>query len=242
MSARPDEQRTPGEDRGWMLTFTDLLALMLTFFVLLFAMSSVKHDAWRALVDALSERLHSSQEWRKPWLPNDRATGRVFVARAVNLDYLQRLLEDKIAEHPVLAQAVVQRLDDRLVLSMPAELLFEAGGSTLSPSAATALRDLSDGFKYIANRIEAIGHSDPEPLSASARYPSNWELSLARATALAAVFQGAGYDRPIKAYGVADAKFYDLDKDLDEALRLRLSRRVDLVVRGEQSEAEDDGT
>ena len=223
-----------------MVTFSDLLALLLTFFVLIFAMSSVKHDAWRALVDALSERLSVPQNWSKPWLPNERTVGRVFVVRAVNLDYLDRLITDKIAKHPVLAQAMIQRLDDRLVLSMPAELLFDAGGAQLSEQAQAAVRDLSDGFKYIANRIEVVGHSDPAPLGDTSVYASNWELSLARATALANIFVGAGYDRPMKTYGVADAKFYDLDKSLDRDLRLRLSRRVDLIVRSDRAEGDDD--
>lgn len=240
MSDRRTEDRESGQTSAWIVTFSDLLALMLTFFVLIFAMSSVKYDAWRALVDALSEQLSASQNWRTPWLPNDKSVGRVFVARAVNLDYLNRVLEDKIAEHPVLTLAVVHRLDDRLILSIPAELLFEAGGARLSESAETAVRDLSDGFKYVANRIEMIGHSDPAPLNASKQFASNWELSLARATALARVFVDSGYDRPINAYGVADARFYDLDKSLAEEVRLRLSRRVDLVVRTGRSEADDD--
>lgn len=241
MSDLHTESRKPEDSSAWIVTFSDLLALMLTFFVLMFAMSSVKYDAWRALVNALSEQLSASQDWRTPWLPNDKAVGRVFVARAVNLDYLNRLLEDKIAQHPVLTLAVVHRLDDRLILSIPAELLFEAGGATLSDSAKAAVRDLSDGFKYVANRIEMIGHTDPAPLKGSGQYASNWELSLARASALARVFVDAGYERPINAYGVADARFYDLDKSLAETVRLRLSRRVDLVVRSGGSEAEDNG-
>lgn len=240
MSGPALDTRQSTHSAGWIVTFADLLALLLTFFVLLFAMSSVKYDAWRALVDALSERLSVAQDWQTPWLPNDRSVGRVFVARAVNLDYLDRVLDDKIARHPVLAQAVVHRLDDRLILSMPAELLFEAGGAKLSPSAEAAVRDLSDGFKFVANQVEMIGHSDPEPLRENTLFASNWELSLARATALARVFVEAGYDRPINAFGVADAKFYDLDKDLSEELRIRLSRRVDLVVRSGRAEASDD--
>lgn len=217
-----------------MLTFTDLLALMLTFFVLIFAMSQVKHDAWRALVDALSERLNVAENWRDPWLPNDEAVPRVFVAKAVDLDYLDRVLTEKIAKHPVLAQAIVQRLDDRLVLSMPAELLYATGSAELGEDAREAVRDLTDAFKYVANRIEIVGHSDPSPLPANRLYPSNWELSLARALAFANALSGSGYSRPLSVYGVADAKFYDLDKGLAEDVRLRLARRVDLIVRDDR--------
>ena len=54
--------------KGWMITFADLLSLMLAFFVLLFAMSKVEVDSWKALVDSLSNRLNPLSEWTRPLL------------------------------------------------------------------------------------------------------------------------------------------------------------------------------
>ena len=53
----PEREDTPearGPSKAWMITFTDLVSLMLTFFVMLFAMSNVKIDKWESMIDVLS--------------------------------------------------------------------------------------------------------------------------------------------------------------------------------------------
>jgi chemotaxis protein MotB len=56
----------PPPDRVWMVIFTDLVSLMLTFFVLLFAMSSVQFDRWKAMTEALSQTLNPARERADP--------------------------------------------------------------------------------------------------------------------------------------------------------------------------------
>lgn len=75
--------RHPASDRAWIVTFADLAALMLTFFVMMFAMSGVKSDLWRSTVNSLTQALHlplwnglsyqlpaKTVIWRMtPWIP-----------------------------------------------------------------------------------------------------------------------------------------------------------------------------
>ena len=56
-----DQSTDAKTDQSWMLIFTDLVSLMLTFFVLLFSMSVVKVDAWNNVVSALSQSLKPSE-------------------------------------------------------------------------------------------------------------------------------------------------------------------------------------
>jgi chemotaxis protein MotB len=60
-------------------------------------------------------------------------------------------------------------------------------------------------------------------------YPSNWELSLARAAAVGNALKRAGYRRDIIAYGLADSRYDQLPK-LEEVQRQTMARRVDIVV------------
>ncbi len=112
-----------------MITFADLMLLLLTFFVLLFSMSHVKSQNWQAVVDALSQRLNPES------------------ARA----------------EAVLAQSSIQRLADRLVISLPGDLFFDTGSAELTQEARRAALELGELLHYVRNRVEVNGHSDLAP-------------------------------------------------------------------------------
>ena len=238
----PDQQQQPTPtkptSRAWMITFADLMSLLLTFFVLLFSMSQVKLDAWHALVQALSERLNPSVEWTDPTLRFDTNTPEVDRRHAVDLSYLQRILEEKIATDPLLSRGLVLRLDDRLLLSLPADLLFAPGRADPTPAARNAATVLASALAFVANQLEVQGHTDPDPVSGSGAFASNWELSLARATAIANAISAGGYGLPIHVFGLADSRFFDLSTALGEPRRMRLARRVDLILRENPARAE----
>jgi chemotaxis protein MotB len=83
-------------------------------------------------------------------------------------------------------------------------------------------------LRNIANEAEVIGHTDPTPVETA--YASNWDLSLARAAAVADALKRDGYPREIPAFGVADSHFSELPDSLPWLHRLELARRVDLVL------------
>ena len=224
--------------RAWMITFADLMSLLLTFFVLLFSMSQVKLDAWNALVQALSERLNPSVEWTDPALRFDTNAPEAQERRAVDLSYLQRILEEKIATDPLLSRGLILRLDDRLLLSLPADLLFPPGSAAPTPAARNAAAVLASALAFVANQLEVQGHTDPDPVSGSGQFASNWELSLARSTAIANAVAEGGYSLPIHVFGLADSRFFDLSTALSEARRMRLARRVDLILRARPARLE----
>ena len=122
-----------------------------------------------------------------------------------------------------------QRLDDRLVLSLPGDLMFQPGQGELRPEARQAVVLLSDALRFIANQIEVEGHSVPEGEGASSETAA-WSLSLARALQIADVITGDGRIVNIRAAGLGSARFYEISPRLDTRRRLRLGSRVDLVV------------
>ncbi len=154
----------------------------------------------------------------------------VFIPKAVDLDYFRRVLTDKIRGVEVLERATILPLDDRLVISLPADALFERGSATLTEEATSAAMVLSDALQVVGNRVDVIGHTDPDPVR-SELYPSNWELSLARAVVMSLALKDAGYPNQISAFGYADSRFEDLSYELSEKRRYQLGRRVDIVVR-----------
>jgi len=225
-----DNQATPPAitSRAWLITFTDLVSLMLTFFVMLFAMSSVKVDRWESTIDSLSQTLNPSRVQTVSPATAQFNIGTIFRRRAINLDYLAAVLDETIREEPLLAEAQIMTLEDRLIVSLPGDLLFEPARAELSDEARQALSGLGGLLRNIGNQIGVDGHTDPQPPAGEA-YPSNWELSLARATAVANALKAAGYNQSIVTFGFADSRYQQLP-NLDASARRAMARRVDVVV------------
>ena len=229
MDERPEDGVRPAEpSRGWMIVFTDLTALLLTFFVMIFAMSSVKVDRWQSTIDSLTRTLNPSREQTVAEATAQFNISTTFRKRSINLDYLAAVLDETIRDDPLLARSQLIDLEDRLVLALPGDLLFESARAELSDRARQALFSLGGVLANVANQIGVNGHTDPSPPSGDA-FPSNWELSLARAAAVANALTQAGYTEPIIAFGYADSRYQQLP-GLEPDARRAMARRVDIVI------------
>ena len=153
--------------------------------------------------------------------------------RGVNVQYLRRILETGMARETTLALAVLKEVDGKLVLSLPGDLFFRSGTAEVVPSGDAALFALAETLSNLENRIDLIGHTDPEPLGGQGVFKSNWELSLARAAAVADSLAQAGYRKPMTIRGLGDAWFENIDGALPLEQRYRRARRVDLIIHRE---------
>lgn len=221
-------RKSRNNPNAWLLTFTDLVALLLTFFVMLFSMSTVKTGEWQSLVDSLRERLSSvvaapvaTPSFRLDMPSNDVRPG-------ADLDYVSEVLRAQMTGTETLSRSVVRRENDRVFVSLPADLLFASGDFRLTETAKSAIFDLGGVLRNFSNRIEVAGHADPR--KPERRYPSNWELSLLRAHAVATALRESGLNIPINAHGYGDAQYGLLPEDLPVAVRQSLARRVDVVI------------
>lgn len=214
---------------SWIVTFTDLAALMLAFFVLLFSMSQVEEHKWRALVDAVSENLYPVRA-EVPIGPTARLN--IESDRAwptVSLDYLRPVLLARFAQDENLKGILVERLEGRLVIALPDRFAFASGSAELSATGQAALFAIGAALTNIGNDVEVLGHTDPTPPHAGA-FPSNWELSLMRAAAVARGLRKVGFDRPVRTLGHAEGRFGELSAALAPDRRMALARRVDIVI------------
>ena len=220
---------TPMPPRPWLITFADLFCLLLAFFVLLFSMSAVEVGKWKNLTQAFSR--HSESPIGGPAKPlplADSNKGGMAEQPALDLGYLGQVLEAHGKSNILLQNSVIYLAGEKLVISLPADLLFAPGNATINEKGGAALFDLAGVLRNIANEAEVIGHTDPTPVAMS--YPSNWDLSLARAAAVADALKQDGYPREIPAFGAADSHFSELPDSLPWLHRLELARRVDLVL------------
>ncbi|MFO1113125.1 MAG: flagellar motor protein MotB [Rhodospirillales bacterium] len=229
MSAADHEAR-----RTWIVSFADLLSLLLTFMVMLFAMSAV--DPPPKPPAPAADTLAASLDWPGLRLPEAAARYAVDAARpapALDLDYLAEVLRTTLRGEPLLGSARIERHDERVVLSLPGVLLFDSGAppgvTSVSAAAGAALAELMPVLRGIANRLAIDAYGDPDPVAAAAPSSSGWEPALDRALAVARALAAAGLDRPIDCYARVASR-YNGGGETIENERHAAGRRVDLVL------------
>ncbi len=193
--------------RIWLITFTDLVSLMLAFFVMLFAMSGMKIEVWEATILAISRTENPS---RIPLTPPVAAHNVSTTARtaALDLDYLATLFHRIGRGSTAFAETRLVRTPDALIVVLNADEIFtdDLFGNDKTGLSATAMQTLSavaDLLRNFSNRIGVRLHVDPED-ALDAGHASTWERALIGAAMVANNLRAAGYDRAIAADAVLD--------------------------------------
>ena len=213
---------------AWILIFTDMVALLLSFFVMLFSMSAVPVNEWETTIDILEEALNlTSEEEKDP--TEDYNISSVLLERArTNVNYLLPIIEPKIKQDEIIKDSPIILLDDRIVISLSGDLLFASGKAELTKKARKALFNLGGVLRNIRNTIGVYGYSEDEKFDRD-KYSSDWELSLARAVSVANELKRAGYMEEILSFGYGGARSFRL-ANISKDHRQSLSRRVDIVI------------
>ncbi|WP_420404673.1 OmpA/MotB family protein [Nisaea sp.] len=230
-SATRGNGRKQRDGVSWMVTFVDLVSLLLAFFVLMFSMTTPDAPQWESFTASLRSAFSSETPTRarKSLMPETiRAED---PGLGFDLGYLQKLLEAELARDALLRDAEVAPKGGRLVISMASDVFFRPGSAVLLPSGEGAMFNLAVALSQLDNRIDIVGHTDPRPfVSPTASFSSNWDLSLARAFSVAEALRKFGYDKPVEVRGAADGKFGEIDTALSQEEQYRRARRVDLVI------------
>jgi chemotaxis protein MotB len=218
----------------WLVTFVDLISLLLAFFLMLYSMSSIKTKEWAAFSASL-EKIKLETPNKKVG-SKENLTSAVSVANSPGLDitYLRSVIESAISSDPLLSFIRFNYKGDKLILSFPSSLIFQPGSAVLLPKGRSALFLLSEKLSNLDNKIALVGHSDPDPISVNGKYRNNWILSLVRASAVANSLIKAGYRKPLNILSLADTQFSsNKDASLGDRVYER-ARRVDIVIYSER--------
>lgn len=193
--------------KAWIITFADLMALMLAFFVMLFSMSSMQTKAWLSIVTGLSDRLSPGHEVTVIGETVNARPLRVLEPKGIDLGYLAAVLTENLGRHPILKNARIILKNDRVSILLPPELLFEKGSATPLPTAALALRAAGDALRSVKNRIEIHVYCVEAPIETPGEliadddpFASGLALALTRAVVTSKLIKDAGLARaPIPA-------------------------------------------
>lgn len=166
---------------AWMTTFSDMATLLLTFFVMIVAMSEVEVKKFKEALSFFQGRTGLMQsEMVIPSIKNQVVTQQqLSQEQARKYEELLKYLE----ENNLAGKVQVNLTDRGLHLIITDSVMFRSGEAELIEPSRTILRILAG---MIDSRIQSVvveGHTDNVPISTT-RYPSNWELSAARAAAV----------------------------------------------------------
>lgn len=159
----------------WMVTFSDLVTLILVFFILLYSMSQVDILKFQALAESfrgtgLLPENNSVQD--------GPAGGQDTADEPLN-DLLQEV--NQYLEKNGLTDVVVANRTERgVVLVLQEQALFESGQAELTSESNSFLNKVGELLVEMPNLVKVEGHTDNRPITTS-QFPSNWELSAARA-------------------------------------------------------------
>jgi chemotaxis protein MotB len=218
--------------RAWLITFTDLISLLLTFFVLMFSMSNIKTDDWTFLTDTLSRSLSPVTNEQQSQMTSSNYNISTLVEReASNLDYLASVINELSSKDELLKNSKLTIYEDRIVIGLPGNVMFKTDEASITPQAKEALFALGSILRNVDNRIGINGYSSSvlKGKGNNTNYTSDWELSIARAAAVSIYFHNSGIEQDITAYGFANTRYNNQDKEAAIQNEL-MADRVDIVV------------
>ncbi len=187
MLIKKNKSNNKSESRDrYLITYADLITLLLGLFVILYASSQVDKAKFKQYSEAFSEYFHSPRSVLKGGQGVLDGSGRP-LPEPILPSRGQRTLDDiakeaKEALSTFLADSLItmQRTGNRLVLSFPEKLLFRSGKADIQNDGSVVLDSLAKVLKGIKYQITVDGHTDTDPIR-TFQYESNWHLSVDRA-------------------------------------------------------------
>ena len=251
MARRKKFFEEPENNDRWMVSYADFITLLFAFFVVMYSVSSVNTGKYKILSDSLDEAF--SKKVKVPLVDSTIQVNKVpTTMQPIQLDYfitaekqkslelsdeilLERQRLKRVSEQleevlqPFINQELIEvkKNDLWLELEMKSEILFSSGEAELSTSALPVLRKIIEIIRQTGNVMQVEGHTDNIPID-TVEFPSNWDLSSARAASLVKEFVRNGIN-PKRLAAVGYGEFHPVADNKFEQGRFK-NRRVVLVL------------
>ena len=241
-----DDEGGGGEEGApaWMATFSDLATLLLTFFVLLLSFANTDVVEFKEMLGSVREafgvQFRVSGDFEglsdSPITVGEMPPGALEFVSETSSEQA-RELEEALRERGLLDRVEVTHDREGVSVRVRDAVLFDTGEATLRPEGATFLCELAEiiASDLGADGVIVEGHTDDRPIHTE-RFPTNWELSTARATTvLRHLLSEAEVEAArLSASGFADTR--PLSPNADDASRAA-NRRVEFVIVARRTES-----
>jgi len=227
-------KKKKGDDinpNAWLDTYADTITLLLTFFILLYSMSSVDTKKLNQLSDALQKSLKGDVKVEELSDINEVAIDGEKSAEQTQEDLVKKLNET--IEANSFTDVIKVREEDRgVVLQLDETILFDPGKADLKKKSQSVLNMVTKIVKDLPNDVLIEGNTDDVPMF-NKEFQSNWELSTARAVSVVKYFVSEKKLDPtrfaVKGYGE-----YKPLVENNSTKNRTINRRVDILIVKEQ--------
>ncbi len=234
------EDEAPKGAPAWMTTFSDLMTLILVFFILLFSFSEIDANKFRMIADSFrgvfdnevsmipyEEQPSSPIENLKD--PVDFKVENDKKKEDETLDELLMKIKEYLREHELEGVILASREERGVELVLQENVLFDSGRANIKHAAEPFLKEVAGLIKSLPNMIEVEGHTDSQRIIQPSPYKTNWNLSGDRAANVSNYFveRHAFPSNRFKIAGYADTQ--SVASNSTEEGRLR-NRRVVIVI------------
>lgn len=223
MARRKHEEEHENHER-WLVSYADFITLLFAFFVVMYAISSVNEGKYRVLSDAINSAFRnvpgttagamqvvtatqSTQMIAPPQIKP--SSPKAEEQKRKNRERMRNMAQQLMAAlNPLVKSGQVRVTENALgiTLDIDASVLFESGQATLDVKAIVVLANVGTILAGSDFPITVEGHTDNTPIN-NALFPSNWELSVVRASSVVRLFIENGVDaRLLTATGFADQR------------------------------------
>lgn len=250
MRRRKPPQDDVNNKERWLISYADFITLLFAFFVVMYSVSSVNEGKYKVLSNTLTGVFNAPERSLVPIPVGEQpVAGERMAADAVIAPVLAeprpgltasdsasrsrtlKLLGDQLGQ--AFAELIeggvvsVNADDDWLQLNLPNSLMFGSGNAEPHYDAFAVMEKIAGVLRDTDNAIRIEGFTDNLPIR-NGRFPSNWELSAARASALVRMLAMAGID-PARLAAVGYGEHQPVARnDTDEGRRR--NRRVVLLI------------
>lgn len=244
---RGGQQGGVGHER-WLLTYADMITLLMVFFIVLYAMSEVDKGKYAAMASALNRAfapgggnqvvpMPGAGDGVSAPMPMPPPTDIKPVASdpgagagtgKATTDPLEGLGQGLYADFAHDGRFTVRISERGLIISLAGSALFDSGRAEIKPAFIPLLDAVVERVKGINNDISVEGFTDSDPIRASGEFASNWQLSTARANRVREYLEsrGVGAERLI-VVGYGETRPVFSNQTVEGKAK---NRRVDVVI------------
>lgn len=236
--ARKKHEEEPENVERWMLTYLDMITLLMAFFTILYAMASVDATKFKVLSQSMSLAFGSGGGGKVNIADSMSASGSGIAPSNAQIMAMMQNNEFKSLMKLIKEYAAKEGLEEKIKVSAPTErglvvtladtVLFASGSAELSATSKEILARLGEMLFNIGAKIRVEGHTDNVPIR-TAKYQSNWQLSTDRATNVIMYWTSNYKDQEqnLEAAGCADTQPI-ASNDTPEGRAV--NRRVEIII------------
>ena len=220
-----DHEEEGGSDR-YLITYADLITLLLGLFIILYAISNVDATKYEKMMTAMGSVFGSEKFRIDTQISSSLPSAADMVINP--MDLLRQDLNEIININELNNSVTIENNQRGVTIRILDDILFPSGEAELRTNAQEVLKLVAGIIKELPNDIRVEGHTDNISIN-SAKYPSNWHLSIARALNTAYYLIQTENINPDKVSVVGYSEYNPIENNATPEGRAK-NRRVDIIV------------